>query len=169
MQYMREYIERRSIPVPECGCWIWEGSAGPGKPGHRYGDFHFQGRHYTAHRASYEAFKGSIPPGMQVLHSCDTTLCVNPAHLSVGTNQENIEDSVRKGRRIGVTRRRPRGLKYRPKTLESRAKVMRIQPADRLVVKELAAQGMKHGEIAARYNVSVTTIYNIAKDRLCPL
>lgn len=165
---LRDYIERRSIPVPWSGCWIWEGSAGAGKPGYRYGDFRFQGRYYTAHRASYEVFKGPIPVGLQVLHSCDTTLCVNPAHLSVGTNNDNIADSVRKGRRKGIRRRRPIGLKYRPKTPEQRAKVMRIQPLGRLEVKMFATSGMRQRDIAARFNVSIGTIYNIVHDRLCP-
>jgi HNH endonuclease len=90
-------IESRSEPVTECGCWIWLGSVGS----HGYGDIHHFGRHVLAHRASYESFNGPIPEGMFVLHSCDNRVCVNPAHLSLGTHSQNMADKMRKGRWAG--------------------------------------------------------------------
>jgi hypothetical protein len=51
-----------------------------------------------AHRASYEAFKGPIPDGMHVLHQCDVTECVNPDHLFLGTQLDNVRDMMTKGR-----------------------------------------------------------------------
>jgi hypothetical protein len=92
--HLQQVIEAGSIPVPEAGCWLWERSRT--KAG--YGDFRMGDRHFLAHRASYEAFKGAIPSGLHVLHACDTRCCVNPEHLSVGTNTDNIHDCCRKAR-----------------------------------------------------------------------
>lgn len=51
-----------------------------------------------AHRFSYELHNGKIPKGMCVLHSCDNPACVNPEHLHLGTNYENIQERVKRNR-----------------------------------------------------------------------
>lgn len=56
-----------------------------------------------AHRLVYEAIHGVIPKGLQVMHSCDVRNCINPEHLSLGTNSDNQQDMHRKGRRPGRT------------------------------------------------------------------
>lgn len=83
------------------GCWLW--TAAP--YGHnRYGAFaigrNAQGcaKVAAAHRWSYQHHVGPIPDGLYVLHSCDTPLCVNPEHLSLGTQADNIADMLAKGR-----------------------------------------------------------------------
>lgn len=53
---------------------------------------------YLAHRVSYYVSKGEIPDGLCIMHSCDNKACVNPEHLSVGTNRENMQDMIRKGK-----------------------------------------------------------------------
>jgi hypothetical protein len=94
--------------IPESGCWIWtKGSMTSGYGSLRVGD-----KSAYAHRVSWEVHHGPIPAGMHVLHRCDVRSCVSPHHLFLGTNQDNIADSVSKGRRKGITRRRPSGLKY---------------------------------------------------------
>ena len=55
------------------------------------------------HRVAWEAHNAEpIPEGMVVMHSCDNRECFNPAHLSVGTQQENIHDCIEKDRRSGA-------------------------------------------------------------------
>ena len=60
-------------------------------------------RTFSAHRLSYQMFVGKIPDGMLVLHSCDNPPCVNPKHLSIGTNKDNSHDKMRKGRGRGLS------------------------------------------------------------------
>lgn len=85
-----KYVERRV----EDECWIWNGPRVPSG----YGRIRWNGRDSYAHRCSYELHKGPVPPGMHVCHTCDNPPCVNPKHLFHGTRQDNMQDSVRKGR-----------------------------------------------------------------------
>ena len=75
------------------GCWLWTGP----KSWTGYGDFYIGKKKIRAHRYSYEKFVGPIGD-LYVCHRCDVRLCVNPEHLFTGTNQDNVDDMVRKGR-----------------------------------------------------------------------
>lgn len=76
------------------GCWFWTGSKISG----RYGGFHFANGETLAHRAAWTFTFGKIPEGMQVLHRCDNPVCVNPEHLFLGTQNDNVKDAIAKNR-----------------------------------------------------------------------
>jgi hypothetical protein len=79
------------------GCWIW----GRDRTPDGYGRVWFRDRSERAHRASFLLHHfHEIPAGFVVMHSCDTPLCVNPAHLSLGTCAENTADMITKGRTV---------------------------------------------------------------------
>jgi len=75
------------------GCWVWMGAI----TSRGYGQFRF-GCEQRAHRASYILYKGKIPSGLLVLHSCDNPPCVNPDHLFLGTPKDNTTDMIKKNR-----------------------------------------------------------------------
>jgi len=90
-------LERRLMakvsPEPTSGCWLWTGSvntSGYGQIGRGGKD----GSLVLVHRASYEIHRGPIPKGMVLDHLCRCRTCVNPAHLEVVTNRENIRRGV---------------------------------------------------------------------------
>ncbi len=91
---VQDYLLARMEIDPDRGCWLWTksvirgyGTLGAGICG--------QAR---AHRAAYEAFIGPIPDGMVVCHRCDVPRCINPSHLFLGSQADNIMDMVSKKR-----------------------------------------------------------------------
>lgn len=66
--------------------------------------------------------RGEIPEGLQVLHKCDTRCCINPDHLFLGTNKDNVDDKVRKGRH-------PRGQAAGGKMTEDDVRAIRAMKA----------------------------------------
>lgn len=96
MKSALERFEEKYIPEPNSGCWLWFGAVA-GQAGR--GNFRMDQRgNVYAYRASWEFFKGPIQDGIQVLHSCDMPCCVNPEHLWLGTQGDNMKDCAKKGR-----------------------------------------------------------------------
>lgn len=100
----KEKIERLSMPEPNCGCWLWLASVRLNPAGLEYGRLvigsrsNKSRRSVAAHRLAFEVYNGPILPGMNVLHKCDVSTCVNPKHLFLGTQKDNMQDCLRKGR-----------------------------------------------------------------------
>lgn len=88
--------------LPWSGCWIWMGvTCGKGyRNGNGYGLIYTdpQRGKLKTHRVAWELANGKpVPKGKLVCHSCDVKTCINPAHLWIGTNHENMADAGRKG------------------------------------------------------------------------
>lgn len=86
-------FEDRYVIDKISSCWNWIGNSYNG-----YGLFWNKGKQWKAHRFSYFYFIGTIPKGMNICHRCDNPACVNPEHLFLGTQKDNMQDMLKKGR-----------------------------------------------------------------------
>lgn len=75
-------------------CWEWQGAIT--KRG--YGNFRYKNSPVYTHRVAWQLTNGFIPDGKYILHNCDNPKCVNPKHLRVGTQQDNVTDMVKRNR-----------------------------------------------------------------------
>jgi hypothetical protein len=108
-------------------CWEWTASL----KSNGYGSFRSgpdHGLSSGAHRVAYELTHGEIASGLHVLHSCDHRKCCNPKHLYLGTNQDNVDDKVRKNRQshtIGMTNGMARLTEVQVKSIKSDPRSLR--------------------------------------------
>lgn len=127
-------------------CWNWLGNKRNG-----YGRFWVEDRLLSAHRVSWELAYGSIKEGIKVLHHCDNPSCVNPSHLFLGTQTDNMQDMTKKNRRKG-----PIGSECHNVRLdETKVKDIRIARLN----------GLEYTEIASLFGVSKGCINHILNGR----
>lgn len=124
--------------VKESGCWEWRGKI---QSSTRYGRVSLgvrANRQDYAHRVAWMLANGPIPRGGVVRHTCDNPPCVNPAHLLIGTRQDNIQDMVDR-------RRHNHGERHNWAVLTD-AQVAEIRAA--------VASGRIHKDVAEEYGIS---------------
>lgn len=130
------------------GCWMWIGAI----KGNGYGTIGRGGQGagmVYAHRASWQIHNGEIPDGLMVLHRCDVRACVNPDHLFLGTNADNLHDCSLKGR-------------MHPGEQNPAAKLNERQVVN---IRVLASSGTRHRVLAEAFGVARQTISKIVTRR----
>jgi hypothetical protein len=111
-----ERFDEKWVGEPNSGCWLWTGGLTKSGYGSFGADTNWPMR---AHRYSYLRFNGPIPDGQVVRHKCDVMCCVNPKHLEVGTQADNMNDAKTRGRMKGKCgRRKPTELTREMRLLE---------------------------------------------------
>lgn len=136
-------------------CWYWTGHKIPSG----YGTFCVNGKFNYAHRLSWEIENGEIPEGLYILHKCDNPSCVNPNHLFSGTQADNMQDMVNKGRKVSNP---PKGIKHPLSKLtdddirEIRKIYIKGKPGDK--PSPYSVKGL-----SVKYNVASSLIHRIVK------
>ena len=128
-------------------CWLWTAA----KDTIGYGNIRIDGKLVGAHRVAWMLAHGPVPDGVHVLHTCDVRACVNPAHLFLGTHQDNMADRQRKGRSRGGGRR---GVEHWKAALNDDAV---------RAIRRLRALGWTQTRIADRVGVSRSVIAHITQ------
>lgn len=127
------------------GCWQWTGPDN----GTGYARIGVGGGYAMAHRLVFMANHGPIPPGMVVRHTCDNRRCVNPDHLVLGTQDDNVRDMVERGRC-------PRGADHW---------AAKLTPDTVLEIRARVAAGERQRDVAAAFGVAYITVQRIAQRR----
>lgn len=130
----------------ERGCLLWQLSTKNG-----YGQTFVDGQTLYTHRLIYELIVGPIPPGLQVLHSCDTPPCNEWTHLFAGTQRDNSLDMWRKGRGV-----RP------PVHVGESHHLVTIPDVNVTQIRELYLGGRSLRRLARQFQCSPATIWRFA-------
>ncbi len=129
-------------------CWLWTAATFT----NGYAAFRVGDRQCRAHRWAYEHFSGPIPDGAVVMHRCDVKRCVNPAHLTIGTQAENQADMTSKGR--GRTGWRNGWRTNAPK----------LTATDAEAIRQRYVRGkVRQADLAAEYGVTQTMVSRIVR------
>lgn len=152
------------------GCWLWRGPVVAG-----YGRYRVGSRTIGAHQVAWILTNGPIPRGRVVCHNCpggDNSMCVNPQHLFIGTQRENMRDHFRK-RGGGILQKEPSLFSnVLPTThkiplcrvpLGQASKNAKLSNEDVIKIRQLAASGWTYEKLSRRFPVSTSTIAGIVK------
>lgn len=143
----RQTLEERFMKYvhKEEACWLWTGYVNTSG----YGSLTVKGTPVGAHRLSFMLFKGEVPDGKVVCHTCDVRTCVNPEHLWLGSNRENLDDMLAKGRQSRV----PGEQNGMSKLTEDQVRAIRQEHID----------GATKASLCRKYEVSSSTMDRLIK------
>lgn len=133
-------------------CWEWRGGKLPAGYGRICigGD---KGKTLLAHRVSWEIHHGPIENGLHVLHRCDNPACVNPHHLFLGSNADNMADKAAKNRNNS------------PSGPSNGAAVLSRSDVD-AIRKQYASGRQSQKQISVEYGVSQTLVSAIIRRKV---
>lgn len=132
--------------VPKLGpeeCWEWTGW----RSTPNYGMFSVGQTEFLTHRLMFFIKNGMLPPHLKVCHRCDNPPCCNPDHLFLGTQNDNVQDMIKKGR-MGACGLPPELIKR-----GSACTTARFNEEQVMEMRRLYADGMTQKELAIRYDV----------------
>jgi len=134
------------------GCWEWQGKLNNSGYGCYTKRINKEKTEVRAHRRSYEIFKGEIPEGMLVCHTCDNPSCCNPDHLWLGTPKENTQDCIKKGRFLNAKKRAVSAGKMTEETV--------------IEIRRLHTEGMKSKDLEEKFNISQSNVSSIVNYKI---
>ena len=141
-------VLRRVEKIPFSGCWIWLGATGDW--GHGIIGLGARGQGVArTHRVTYEHMVGKIPAGKIVRHKCDVPCCVNPDHLELGEQKDNVNDMMSRGRHKVVLKPRKTYHRSSPKTIA--------------LARQLLKEGLSQSKVAAQVGLTKKSVGRIAR------
>jgi len=143
---LKQLFLENSELVTETGCRIWTGYTNADG----YGRFWFHGKLCLVHRIVYTVFYGEVASSLHILHRCDVPACINELHLYIGTDLDNHNDSIKRGRSA-------RGEK------NGKVKLTELQVKE---IKQKLKAGHHYKVLAEQYKVHFNTIQAIKHGRM---
>lgn len=132
--------KRLEFKVTSDSCWEVTSHADRGRG---YTTIFRNGKRYRTHRYIYEQLVGPIPNKKSVCHRCDNTSCINPDHLYIGSQSDNMKDARNKGRLW----------------------MQKLLPKDVWMIRWLRSKGERQKDVADLFQISHVTIYDIERER----
>lgn len=150
------FFDKVDIRENNC-CWEWKSC----RSSSGYGEFYINGKNVSSHRFSYILSNGKIPSGLCVLHHCDNPGCVNPEHLFLGTQLDNMADMIKKGRKA-TNKIKNRKLNNSLQLMSSIMDLIITYFRNKRIIK-MRAGGMTHQDIADKVGLTKARVHMIVK------
>ena len=144
IEILKNKFEHNYMPEPNTGCWIWIAASS----NFGYGIIANGRTTIGAHRVSYMIYKGIIPKGVLVCHTCDNAYCVNPEHLFLGTQIDNMRDKMAKGRHVAR---------------KSECNLSKLTKESVLQIRELSKSGLNNNQISKIVGTSRANISHVVR------